>query len=58
MQPKEIGVSQKRPTISISKRGDDGFDDAFGQRRDRQEGVNFECGPDNRSARDVYLASA
>jgi len=37
----------------MSQQGDDVFDDAFRQGRDRQEGIHFECGPDDRSVCDV-----
>lgn len=37
----------------MSQRDDDVFDDAFRQGRDRQEGIDFECGPDDRSVRDI-----
>jgi hypothetical protein len=38
---------------SMSKQGDDVFDDAFRQGRDRQEGIHFYYRPDDRSACDV-----
>src|SRR5512132_3183742 len=38
---------------SSGQRGDNVFDDAFRQGRDRQEGINFEGGSDDRSVCDV-----
>jgi hypothetical protein len=37
----------------MSKQGDDVFDDAFRQGRDRQDGIHFYYRPDDRSAGDV-----
>jgi hypothetical protein len=37
---------------SMSQRGDDVFDDPLRQRRDCQERINFERGPDDRNDKD------
>ncbi|HEU5238700.1 MAG TPA: hypothetical protein VFU37_16330 [Pyrinomonadaceae bacterium] len=36
---------------SMTQRGDDVFDDAFGQGRDRQEGIHFKRGLDDNQVR-------
>jgi hypothetical protein len=39
----------------MTQPSDDVFDDACRQRRDRQEGINFECGPNDQPSKNYEV---